>query len=369
MSKHFKDNLDTKLLPTWDNFTRAKIRGNTITCEITLNPTHIGENETLYVKVPKLEVGSCIIPESLRLTGKIKNKNTNSWFKNNISALLQKEIRVWFGKIDVFHNSHHSEWLLYNDLWETDKNRKVRLDKGIGNENYRKLICQDDSGASSGNTQKVLDKTMSDLYGSEISIPVGHMLCNQGVFAPRAINSDFEVEITFPKATDVMVAQSSQTVDGYTFEELKLKYKKIVSPELYSMAEQSYISGRTIPFKNIDRFEINKVEWKKDTTLVNMRVNVPRRSLSAVVMLFRDDTTGDSEKFVYPNIEDVKLTIDRSTNQVYSGGTGGITKSGMYKTCRDFFLDHTEEVITPEDFYAGDKFALVLDLCSVPDKM
>ena len=65
MSKHFKDNMDTKLLPTWDKLTRAKIQGNTVSCEITLNPTHIGENETLHIKVLKLEVGSCIIPEHL----------------------------------------------------------------------------------------------------------------------------------------------------------------------------------------------------------------------------------------------------------------------------------------------------------------
>ena len=44
MSKHFKDNMDTKLLPTWDKLTRAKIRGNTVDCAITLNSTHIGEN-------------------------------------------------------------------------------------------------------------------------------------------------------------------------------------------------------------------------------------------------------------------------------------------------------------------------------------
>ena len=194
------------------------------------------------------------------------------------------------------------------------------------------------------------------------------MLTNQGVFAPRTMDLEFEVEITFPKATDVMVAQSSQTVARYTFEELKLKYKKIVSPELYQMAEQSYISGRTILFKNIDRFEVNKAEWKRDTTLVNMRVNVPRRSLMAVVMLFRDNTTDDSETFVYPNIEDVKLTIDGLTNQVYSGGSGGITKSGMYKAARDFFLDYTEQVITPVDFYTGNKFALVLDLRTVANK-
>ena len=27
-TKHFKDNMDTKLLPTWDKLTRAKICGN-----------------------------------------------------------------------------------------------------------------------------------------------------------------------------------------------------------------------------------------------------------------------------------------------------------------------------------------------------
>ena len=66
-------------------------------------------------------------------------------------------------------------------------------------------------------------------------------------------------------------------------------------------------------------------------------------------MLFRDDAK-DSEKFVYPNIEDVKITIDGSTNKVFSGGSGGIGKTGMCRAARDFFFDHTEEVITPEDF-------------------
>ena len=68
------------------------------------------------------------------------------------------------------------------------------------------------------------------------------------------------------------------------------------------------------------------------------------------------------KKFIYPNIEDVKITIDGSTNQVFSGGSGGITKTGMYRAARDFFLDHTEEVITPEEFFCDNKFALVLDV-------
>ena len=188
---------------------------------------------------------------------------------------------------------------MHKNLWDTAENKSVRVDEGIGSENYRKLLSGDDTGAKTGTDQKVKDAAMADLYAGELVIPVGRMLNNQGVFAPRAINSDFEVKITFPKADDVMVAQSSQSIAGYTFEDLKLRYKKIISPELYQMAEQSYISGRTLPFKCIDRFEVNKTFWKKDSTLVNMRVNIPRRSLTAVVMLFRDDAK-DSEKIHLP---------------------------------------------------------------------
>ena len=55
----------------------------------------------------------------------------------------------------------------------------------------------DDSGSSSGSDQVVKDKLIADTYKGEIVIPVGRILDNQGVFAPRAINSDFEVKITF----------------------------------------------------------------------------------------------------------------------------------------------------------------------------
>ena len=155
----------------------------------------------------------------------------------------------------------------------------------------------DDSGNSSGLAQVVKDKVIADTYKREIVISVGRILENQGVFAPCAINADFEEEITFPKGEEIMVAQSSQSVAGYELTELKLRYKKILSQELYNTAEQSYLDGRTIPFKCIDRYETNKAGWKKDGTLVNMRVNISRRSMNVIVMLFRDDAK-DSEKFV-----------------------------------------------------------------------
>ena len=80
MAKYFKDNNDMKLIPTYDRFTRSKIRGNTVDCTLTLNPTVIGEQDSLYAKIPKLEVGSCIIPSSLKLSCKLKNKILNPGF-------------------------------------------------------------------------------------------------------------------------------------------------------------------------------------------------------------------------------------------------------------------------------------------------
>ena len=264
-----------KLPPTYDRFTRSKIRENTVDCTLTLNPTVIGEQDTLYVKIPKLKVGSCKIPSNLKLSCKLKNKNSKSWFLNNISALLQRDTKVRFGKIDIYHNSQESEFLLYKDLWQSERDRKTRVDEGIANENTRKLMSGNISGAGTGTDQKVKDKVIADAYKGEILIPVGQILEDQGVFAPCDINADFEVEITFPKAEEIMVAQSSQSVAGYELTELKLRYKKIISQELYNSAEQSYVSGRTIPFKSIDRYETNKANWKKDTTLVNMGVNIP----------------------------------------------------------------------------------------------
>ena len=47
MAKYFKDNNNMKLLPSFDKFTRSKICGNTVDCTLTLNPTVIGEQDTL----------------------------------------------------------------------------------------------------------------------------------------------------------------------------------------------------------------------------------------------------------------------------------------------------------------------------------
>ena len=85
-------------------------------------------------------------------------------------ALLLEDIKVRFGKIDIYHNSQESEFLLKRDLWQNERDRKTRVDEGIANENTRKLMSGDDSGAGTGTDQKVKDKVIADTYKGEIVI-------------------------------------------------------------------------------------------------------------------------------------------------------------------------------------------------------
>ena len=73
-------------------------------------------------------------------------------------------------------------------------------------------------------------------------------------------------------------------------------------------------------------------------------------------------------KSLFPNLKDIKVSIDGTTNALYFGGSGGLTKSGMYESARDFFLDDGNNTITQEEFFCDNKFAVVIDMRTVNDK-
>ena len=198
MAKYFKDNNDMKMLPSYSDLTRSKVRGKKEKCQITLSQSTINKGDTLYVKIPKLAVGDCIIPESLKVTCKLENKNTKSRFLNNISALLQQDVTVKLGNTELYHNVQENEFLVYKDLWQNEDSRKARECEGIASENTRKLMSGDDSGSGTGSASNIEDKMIADLYKDRLEIPIGrHVLGGHGVFAPRALDADFDVDIRF----------------------------------------------------------------------------------------------------------------------------------------------------------------------------
>jgi malic enzyme len=82
--------------------------------------------------------------------------------------------------------------------------------------------------------------------------------------------------------------------------------------------EIQYIVGRKLYFEHV--ILMKKTEWSKDSTIINETTKVPRRSMKAIVMLFTNKTKTNSEEYVYPNIEKVRVTVEGVPNAVYSQG-------------------------------------------------
>ena len=55
---------------------------------------------------------------------------------------------------------------------------------GIGNENIRKLISEDDSGGNSDDAQNVSNGLMFSIHGTKQKIKLDWMLDNYGLYAP-----------------------------------------------------------------------------------------------------------------------------------------------------------------------------------------
>ena len=101
-------------------------------------------------------------------------------------------------------------------------------------------------------------------------------------------------------------------------------------------------------------------EWDKDNTLVNETINLPRKIMKAIVLLFKSKTPSGSEEYVYPKIKSVKVTIEGVPNSVYSQG---IPKSRFKEEAQRLFGRYCdpERGISTREFYK-DQFACVIDL-------
>ena len=344
--------------PDFSNYKDAKITEKRLFTEVTFNPSVINPGESAYISVPTLGANMCLVPDTFFLTAKFKSKNTKSWFLNNLGRLLVKQLQVMVGSREAcYTNDQESLYSVYKDLWLPTDQRNNMADVGIMNENTGKLMSEDDSADKT----VVADKTIIDVFDGRVRIKLGKILNDHGLYAPLDAGNIIKYKLIFPKADEIMVAQTSQKVAGYTLEDVRLEYSSIENPDIYNKALNSFQS-RTLVLEDITF--IDEENWGKDTTIINKTINLPCSSMKQVVMLFRKKTLTDSEEYVYPKIKRVDVTIEGNPNSVYSQGS---VKSKLFEEARKVFLNYETDTLTLTDFFAKDKFALVIDLRTFPD--
>jgi hypothetical protein len=347
-------------MPQFKRLNRTEITGSRTRHVLTFNPNSASPGEDIYVNIPKLKSDSLLVPDSMCLVFNFKNKNTKSWFLNNLSKQLQKRLVIRFAGQIVYDNSGESLLETYRDLWLTNDKRDDMVEEGIATEAVRKAISKDDASTPADDSSAAI---LSGIYGTKQKITIGKILKDHGLYAPHNMISDLQYIITLPPASEIMVAQSSESVEGYTLENIELEYESIDNAHLARKSEGLYGAGQELSFEHITLMK--KSEWAKDTTIINETINLPRKSMKAIVMLFTKKTKKDSEEYVYPNIERVKVSIEGVPNSVYSQG---IPKTRLFEEAdRLFCRCRSDRNMTLDKFYRSNKFALAIDLRAASD--
>ena len=339
------------------------LRGKRCSIEASLLKTEATPEDIYSVSIPALNANECIVPDTLALSFKFNNSNTKSWFLNNLGRLLVDRLSIKVQGVEVHQNTGESILEVYKDLWRPD--RANRQDFGIAAENVRKLISKDDSADKAAKSDGALDSAIAGMC-DRMKIPLGKILCDNGPYAPYGM-CDFIYDITLPKSEKIMKAQANEGTGTYKLTDLQLEYDVIKSEGLANSVRGTYNTGRSFPYNNSTL--LKTLPWAKGNTREVIDVNIPRKSMKAVVLLFTGKGAGDSEHFPFPNLTQVDVTVEGNPNDIYSRG---LAKRNMYKEAARFFgNDDCEKYIGTECIsrrkYYTDKFACVIDFRTVDD--
>ncbi len=175
------------------------------------------------------------------------------------------------------------------------------------------------------------------------------------MLASFGLNNNIQHVISLPSTSKIMVAQTGESVEGYSLRDVNLTYEIIESNDLYSQALVEY-ADTNFPFEHITHSRLSN--WRKDQTDINKVIDLPRKSMRAIVMLFKHADTVDSEEYIFPKIKKVEISeVDGDPNAVYSRG---MKTNDLYREAKRVFNVRDTDM-TEERFY-DNKFALVINL-------
>ena len=355
---------ETQLKPEYKRSTRSSIMGMRKRYVSNLTPSTVNPEETLVIDIPKLKPSSCLVPGTLNLLFDLAVTGTKSRFNNNLSRLLCSRLEITLAGDVVYSNTGESHLGVYRDMWKTNACRSDSVIFGIAGENMRKLISKDDTGTSSGSESNRLDGVVHKIIGSTQRISLGKILEDHGLYAPFYMRNNFRYAITFPHSRDFMTPQSGESIGDYKLENMRIEYESIENIEIAKEISRMYEAGRSMYFEEAQLLETKP--WAKTLTMTSEKVNIPRKSMKAIVMLFtKQGDIEESENFVYPNIDKVSVDIEGTPNVIYSKS---MPSDRLYYEAKRVFQmgPDLDTFMTIEKFY-DTGFALVIDLRTIED--
>ena len=280
---------------------------------------------------------------------------------NNVSRALVNRLTVKFAGEILQDTDGYDLFKLYEDLFLSEKERANRLSEGIQSEDLAKIRCNAGDKKTTGVAKEI---KLNGIYGNKYRIPIDHEILNHGVFFPRALSDELVFELKLAPASNVVKGSDASKL-AYELANIQLEYEVIHSKQLADEAESNYKNGKRLMYEHITHHKT--ISFAKGTdSIINESINVPRRSMKGLLLLFYEGYAGgarDSEKTFNPDITEVKVVVNGIPNKIFSQGMK--TRDFWEEIFRRFGKENSS--LDATDFYAGDRFALFVDLRSMKE--
>ena len=140
----------------------------------------------------------------------------------------------------------------------------------------------------------------------------------------------------------------------------------IHSETLAEEAISVYTAGKEFAYDHVNRAKVVPINKNSDTK-INIKVDAQRRSMKGILLLFVEPYTAgtrDSEKYLFRNLNKVRVTINGSPNMLYNEG---IESQDIWAEVSRFFMKekYKPQHVTLKKFYTDNKFGLLIDLRSM----
>ena len=339
---------------------------------ITFNPSEANPGETLNVGVPKLNENEVLVPNTMALVFDIDltGGQANNFLVQNVSRALVDKLVVKFEGTTLQDTVGYDIYKIFQDLFLPGEKRDNMVPEGIQSED----LCKIRSGAGDKKTSGVAaENKLTEAYGTKYRINLDHeILTDHGVFYPQALYNDLVFEVTLAPASQV-VKGGDPTKLKYKLTNIQLEYEmmrdaptKERQETLGDQATMMYTTGKGFLYDHVSRDKVVSVAKNSDSR-INIKVNAQRRSMKGLLLLFVEPYTAgtrDSEKYVFPDIKKVSVTINGSPNMLYNNG---IEPRDIWSEASRFFMKekHKPQFMNMKKFYTDNKFGLLIDLRSM----
>ena len=184
-------------------------------------------------------------------------------------------------------------------------------------------LCKIRSGSGDAKTSGVdAEKKLNEVYGKKYRINLDHqILTDHGIFYQQALYNDLVFEVTLAPASQV-VRGSDPTKLNYKLMNIQVEYEMIHSKKLADEAAGVYTSGKEFAYDHLSRDKVVPINKGTDTR-INIKVSAQRRSMKGILLLFVEPYTAgtrDSEKYIFPDLKKISITISGSPNMLYNNG-------------------------------------------------